>query len=250
MTRLIEPRSRVAALRAIALTGLAVAAAVITWRLRPSADLATTSPDSAVVAGCAWLAWLLAGYLAIATAATALSRLLGRLGRVGQVLGRVAPHQLRRLVDAAVTTTVAATIVSTAAATPATAAPRPAVVSERAPLVAGSPLDWPGLTSAAPVHHRPRHREPAPQPPPQHRPHVDVGAGGGDRSIDRDGVVVQPGDTLWRIAARQLGPGASGAAITSAWHAWYEANRAVIGSNPSVIRPGQHLQAPAARPAR
>jgi hypothetical protein len=238
MTRQCEPRPRVAALRAIALTAIAVLAATVTWRLRPTTELGGTTSDAAIVWGCAWLAWLLAGYLAVATAAAALGHLLGGLGRTAHLVSGLAPRHLRRLVDAAITTTVAATIVSTAAAAPATAAPRPAAVSERAPLVAGSPLDWPGLTSSPPHHHRHQHRPDGGSDPPRRQ------------QSHGHKIVVQPGDTLWRIAARDLGPGASGAAITEAWHAWYQANRAVIGPNPSIIRPGQQLQAPDLRPAR
>lgn len=232
MSRRYHPPPRIAALRAVALTVLAILAAALTWRLRPTTALDGTTADTAIVWCCAWLAWGLAGYLAIATAAAALGRLLAGLGRAGELVSRLAPRHVRRLVDAAITTTVAATIVSTAAAAPATAAPQPAAVSERAPLVAGSPLDWPGLTRSSP-HHHVHHHDDRSNPP--------------DRGND---VVVQPGDTLWRIAARDLGPGASGAAITEAWHAWYHANRAVIGPNPSIIRPGQHLHAPSRRPAR
>jgi nucleoid-associated protein YgaU len=49
---------------------------------------------------------------------------------------------------------------------------------------------------------------------------------------------------LWEIAARQLGPGVSDREITVTWHEWYAANRTVIGPDPGLIRPGQHLRAP------
>ena len=50
-------------------------------------------------------------------------------------------------------------------------------------------------------------------------------------------VEVAPGDTLWDIAARRLGAGAS-------WPALYALNRDVIGPDPGVIRPGQRLVLP------
>jgi nucleoid-associated protein YgaU len=56
--------------------------------------------------------------------------------------------------------------------------------------------------------------------------------------------VVQRGDTLWTIAARHLGPGASDAEIAQAWPAWFDANRGVIGDDPDLILPGQVLRAP------
>ncbi|GAA3514089.1 hypothetical protein GCM10022234_06160 [Aeromicrobium panaciterrae] len=57
-------------------------------------------------------------------------------------------------------------------------------------------------------------------------------------------VVVRPGDTLWAIAARSLPPGASNAEIAHACDRWYAANRAVIGDDPDLIHPSQHLTPP------
>ncbi|RKO26729.1 LysM peptidoglycan-binding domain-containing protein [Pseudarthrobacter phenanthrenivorans] len=62
---------------------------------------------------------------------------------------------------------------------------------------------------------------------------------------EAEGVTVHAGDTLWDIAARHLGPGASDVDIASQWPHWYEANRALIGANPDVLLPGQVLQPPA-----
>lgn len=55
---------------------------------------------------------------------------------------------------------------------------------------------------------------------------------------------VRAGDTLWAIAAEQLGTGATVADIAAAWPAWHETNRAVIGANPNLIHPGQQLLTP------
>ena len=59
-------------------------------------------------------------------------------------------------------------------------------------------------------------------------------------------VRVRPGDSLWLIAAHRLGPDASDADVAADWPRWYAANRAVIGDDPSLIEPGQVLQAPPA----
>lgn len=48
---------------------------------------------------------------------------------------------------------------------------------------------------------------------------------------------VKSGDTLWKIAASQLGSG-------SKWNSIYEANKSVIGGNPNKIYPGQKLTIP------
>ncbi|MFK4295052.1 LysM repeat protein [Arthrobacter sp. GAS37] len=57
-------------------------------------------------------------------------------------------------------------------------------------------------------------------------------------------VVVKRGDSLWSIAARQLGPLASDVDIALQWPKWYATNRNVIGDDPGLIVPGQILQPP------
>jgi LysM repeat protein len=55
--------------------------------------------------------------------------------------------------------------------------------------------------------------------------------------------VVRPGDTLWDIAATDLGP-ADHERITAHWHRIYRLNRAVVGAEPDLIHPGQQLRMP------
>lgn len=57
-------------------------------------------------------------------------------------------------------------------------------------------------------------------------------------------LVVRSGDTLWTIAARHLGPEASDVDVALEWPRWFENNKAVIGSNPDALLPGQILKAP------
>jgi len=57
-------------------------------------------------------------------------------------------------------------------------------------------------------------------------------------------IVVRPGDSLWTIAGRDLGPGASDAEVTARWQALYAANRRVIGPDPDLIEPGLRLLQP------
>lgn len=59
-----------------------------------------------------------------------------------------------------------------------------------------------------------------------------------------DHVVVHRGDSLWSIAARHLGAGASAVEIAREWPRWYAANRTEIGDDPDVIMPGQQLLPP------
>ena len=59
-------------------------------------------------------------------------------------------------------------------------------------------------------------------------------------------VVVRAGDSLWALAARALRdpttPPPTDLEITEAWHRLYALNRAVVGPDPGLIRPGQVLR--------
>ncbi|MEV0950945.1 LysM domain-containing protein [Promicromonospora sp. NPDC050249] len=62
-------------------------------------------------------------------------------------------------------------------------------------------------------------------------------------------VVVEPGDTLWAIAAGRLAAGQAGtpladAEIAAAVTRWHHANRQALGANPDLIRPGMVLRQP------
>jgi nucleoid-associated protein YgaU len=56
--------------------------------------------------------------------------------------------------------------------------------------------------------------------------------------------VVQPGDTLWRIAREHLAGHPSGADVARAWPRWYRDNRNAIGPDADLIHPGQRLRPP------
>jgi nucleoid-associated protein YgaU len=56
--------------------------------------------------------------------------------------------------------------------------------------------------------------------------------------------VVQPGDCLWAIAARILGPRADGRTIDAGWRRLYDTNRAAVGDNPNLIHIGLVLRLP------
>ncbi|WP_419703961.1 hypothetical protein [Promicromonospora sp. NFX87] len=62
-------------------------------------------------------------------------------------------------------------------------------------------------------------------------------------------VVVEPGDTLWaiaagRLAAEQAGTPPADAQIADAVTRWHHANRQALGANPDLIRPGMVLRQP------
>ena len=69
-------------------------------------------------------------------------------------------------------------------------------------------------------------------------------SGRGGRAADV--VVVRPGDCIWLIAARRLGPTATTGDIAAESGRWYGANAPVVGPDPDLIRPGQVLIAPTA----
>jgi hypothetical protein len=57
-------------------------------------------------------------------------------------------------------------------------------------------------------------------------------------------VTVRPGDSLWSIADRLAPPAARTPAVAATWHGLLEANRAVLGADPDLIFPGDHLVVP------
>jgi nucleoid-associated protein YgaU len=57
-------------------------------------------------------------------------------------------------------------------------------------------------------------------------------------------VRVEPGDSLWRIAARSLGEGATAADVAGQWPRWYERNRSTIGPDPDLLLVGMLLTPP------
>jgi nucleoid-associated protein YgaU len=130
----------------------------------------------------------------------------------------------------------------------------------RAPQLAAPGLpdpEWQVLSGGVTAGDRrpaPRWRAPAPPPAPR-LPEADAAlvTSGAHRHGFRparalqdpdDGVVVHRGDSLWRIAARSLGPGASDAEVATEWPRWWRANRSAVGPDPDLLRPGTRLMAP------
>ncbi|MEG9225286.1 LysM peptidoglycan-binding domain-containing protein [Aeromicrobium sp. Sec7.5] len=57
-------------------------------------------------------------------------------------------------------------------------------------------------------------------------------------------VTVRAGDCLWDLATRHAPAAASDREVARLTRVWHEANRAVIGADPDVLRPGQVLTIP------
>ncbi len=138
------------------------------------------------------------------------------------------------------------TVSATAAQPPATTLPAspPAPLSPTVSAATGTSPVWPDLarpydpiTGAAPRGVGNSSAAPAGQP--------TTSTNTNDASTtDLAEIVVLRGDTLWAIAARNLGPGATTAQIAREWPRWWAANEHVIGPDPDRILPGQRLQPP------
>lgn len=217
----------VAVLAASAAAALASAAAL-------SARLVSIAPDRAadltrveevvelgvLAAGAAIGWWLTAGLAAAAACASA--RVLGRRWAAGErFVAQHAPGIVRRGLALAVGAGVG--VVSAVVPAGAQSTQPPADLGWVATQVAaietsGGPGPVVTATAAAP--------------------------GGATPPGAPERVTVQPGDSLWSVAADHLPAGATAAAIAAAWPGWYETNRVVVGDDPDRIRPGQVLTAP------
>ncbi|WP_199907440.1 LysM peptidoglycan-binding domain-containing protein [Nocardioides terrigena] len=162
---------------------------------------------AAVVLGCGARLW-------VVTTATAVGLVRGRVPREARGL-------TRRLVLAACGAVVVAGV-----ATPAVAGQ-----GGDTDRLVGLPLpDRATASSSPPVGAAP----PARAAPVAHRAPVAA----------PDEVVVRSGDSLWTLAAARLPRSAGPAEVDRAWREVYAANRAEIGADPGLIRPGQRLQLP------
>lgn len=237
---------RPTALSTRALT-VALPLATLGWAAPPAwvcavlTDLAhdtPTAPDTAVVAAVAAVAYVVAGWLLVVATAVALAATGGRLGGAAHRAQRVlAPLAVRRAVALALGLAVVTGAAGPAAAEPGPAGGSPISVS------AASGLDWPAIpatpttpaTPTAPATPDPSTARPAPAVP--------------NASADGQPVVVRPGDSLWRLAERDLADredrAVSDREVAAAWPSWWSANRDVVGPDPDLLRPGAVLTPPA-----
>ena len=239
-----------------ALLGWAAGSPVGTWRAMVVAiDASTPSAglDQLLGSSAALMAWIGVAWLGIAVVLEVASVLPGAAGRgCAAVAAKTTPMLVRRIVQAVIGVSVLAGPMaagSAFAAGPSTSTSTSTEVDRPSSLT-------PALTEtspASPMVDRPAKPFVASPPPAAKRTPTGAVAlvtGGAHRdAVDpshrsADGYVVRRGDTLWDIAARHLGPNASAVDISRAWPAWYAANRAVIGTDPSVIRPGELLVPP------
>jgi hypothetical protein len=247
--------------RFLATNGLALTDAAALVALRPDLDalvrdvmaphawVSTAGADGAAITLAGAALWVVALWLGAGLLAAVATGLPGSCGQSAQTLARVLlPAAVYRVVAGAVGLGVllAPVAAGAAGASPSTPGASSAAGSTPAPPIptptwpADPPaLPTPGWPTSTPTTEPggppqtgavPR---PAARPPQSARP-----AKAGD-------VLVRPGDSLWTIASAQLGRDGVPAQVAAAWPRWYTANRAVIGADPDLIKPGQRLAPPA-----
>lgn len=205
--------------------------------------------------------WLCVLWAAVAVLATVARGIPGRVGRLAQIASRaMMPRAVRTFLVGSIGLSVAL-LPALAHAAPGGGQAGPAVaMGAGATLAAGERADvgWstsdvstatprrpaaappPNSTAAASASYRAASGRPLDVPWPgrrhRHRPAVHTGP---------VPVVVVPGDCLWLIAAHRLGADADAASVAAEWPRWYRTNARVIGTDPSMLRPGQALRVPA-----
>jgi hypothetical protein len=240
--------------------------------LHPHTWVARVGPDAAAGTVCGALLWLVALWLSFGMIISLVALAPGRLGVLAHsVASRVTPAVLRRVVIA----TAGASIIAspaTAFASSVGASPAPAgtsasmlVPSAPGPIL---PTDQPSSTTehngtqtgsatesgsstpesnSAPPAGEAAGTLPAlgwpvdPAPPPITGHSARAGL---QSSSTAQRVTVQPGDSLWSIAAHRLGPASSEDQIQAEWPRWYAVNRGLIGADPDLLLAGAELSAP------
>lgn len=230
----------------------------------PHAWLTAAGPDHALAELAGAALWVAAVWLAVGLGAGVAAWLPGPAGRCAGRIGRVLlPRALRAVIAGPAGLGVLLAPVAAGATTPtgpvgptepgSSGAPSSESPSIPAPAWPTSPAGdparppappttsvpapiWPssaGPTPTTPATPPPDRSAPVPRPKPPASP------------TPARRVRVEPGDSLWLIASRHLGPQASAADVAAEWPRWYAANESVIGADPGVIRPGEVLRPPA-----
>lgn len=247
---------------------------VLHWATTGSlAALTAADLDSMATAAAGAIAWTAYTWLVVATVATALERVPGAVGRTaGALAGSITSAGSRALLRSALGVAVTAPLtigVAHAAAPgsgPAHTIQQPwQQVEKPSSVTVGLPVGTAGWHHRGPVEPASTVRISGPADQSQvvvpDRPtdgaatrYTEIPAGRTAKPQDRETkpgtsprrAVVRPGDSLWSIAAAELGPDATDTRIAARWPRWYAANRHSIGADPDLIHPGQRLRTPPA----
>ncbi len=247
--RLVLPA--VAALDATALVALAPDWAQLARGLSaPNAWVASIGADQAAARLAAAALWCAAVWLGFGLTAILLAAAPGVTGAIGR-------HVARRVLPAALVRTVAGTIGLSVLLAPAAAGAHVVGQHGGSNLGSGSHptqgLSIATATATAPAwpSDRPLTTRPSPGWPSAPGQPSTTQPATSSTSVPpatAEQVTVRPGDSLWLITAQRLGPSASAAEIAVAWRQSYSANRAVIGSDPGMLHPGEVLAIPSTAP--
>lgn len=192
------------------------------------------------LAACA-AAWVVLTWLAATSLLAVAAAAAGADSPLRPLAARLAPAVVRRAAVLALGAGLAGSPVW--AALPAAATPAATVTTVTAPPTNGAGVPTPDR----PADDLRGWTPDRPAPPTRRRVedgvHLVATAPRAGTSVS-DEVVVRRGDSLWDIAARHLGPGATAAEVAAEWPRWHAANRGVVGADPDLICPGQRLSPP------
>lgn len=204
---------------------------------------AEAGADHVLAALAGALLWCVAAWLGLGLLAVAGSCLPGGGGRVAAAVCRaLLPAMLRRLLAGSAGLGVLLSPALASAQPVVASAPPAAAFAQAGPGIAAARADAPDTGRADPL--------PPPVPPSVTGPApgwpTSQAARRRPATARASGTVrVAPGDSLWLLAAARLGPHATDCEIATYWPHWYALNRNVIGTDPSLIVPGQVLRVPA-----
>ena len=215
--------------------------------------LSRTDPVTPLLAVLALLSEALIGYVAVVLALRTLSLVPGSIGWVsGRAVLLLSPDAVRRMLDLLVggTLLVQVTLTAMPSALPGRGLDAIDVTAAASVTSIGS-VGLIDPTDPA-IGMRPAPTRPAPTRPPSRRLAAPLPPWlGGGPSKSTVGHTVEPGDTLWDIAAAHLQPSErSSARVHRYWQQIYRANRAGIGDDPDLIHPGTRLKVPSFRSER
>ena len=205
--------------------------------------LSPTDPVTPMLAVLALLSEALIGYVVVVLLLRALSLLPGSIGGLtGRAALLLSPGAMHNVLDLLVggTLLAQATLIAMPSAPAQVRAPNPihAKAASSVSLVGsvGSIGPTGPATRLGPAETRPPSRRLAAPLPPWLE---------GGPSKPESGYTVEPGDTLWDIAATHLQPTRrSPASVHRYWRQIYRANRPAIGADPDLIAPGTRLEVP------
>ena len=191
-------------------------------------------PEAAITSVCVLAVVAIAGWVGLGLVLAALAALPGATGRCADRAAlALTPALARRLLAAALGSASVASPVAAWAAAPGLTLPapgQPAGPVDRSPTAAArAPVLAPARTVAQ--------LDPPGQP-------GSSGAAARPAAPSPGTVTVRPGDTLWGLARSALGRAHPDSEVAALWPRWWEANRTVIGTDPSLLQPGQVLHVP------